>query len=531
LNENFRKHRVPPPQEEGREAYRALKTAPLVFAAIYLRDGDAKGAIDAIDAAQARELVRPELMHALEGAADKADATHWLAVVNALHPARDDEHEASSDDSDDEEIMGDRDVLRVATLGAALEAYRLDPSVPEAAGTIAASLEVMGMAEASPAVLFDAVKAHPEAKIVSGALAITMHAMAGELAADDVEAARRVYRAALPLIAIADDAKLAGKLSPSSSRVQAMMGEIELREGRLPEAHALLEAALKKEKSGAVLLALARIDRYEQRVAAALEDLREALAQKDTVSEPALRGEVLLLTSDITREQGDGAAARTPLIEALHELEKARTGAEGDNRARIERTLARVLDRFGADKRAEKVLEHALDAAPRNKSEAAATIGDLVARSFVHGDLKAARDGLQRGLAADLDNDDLVYYALWVRLLERQLRVTTDGVADRIFASALEGPRWPGRLAAFGAGLIKSNELIAAARTPSQKTEALFYAAMDKRAAGDVKGSNDQLRQVMSAGGVDQMEVAIARDLLSGVPRVPGPLPAEIAQP
>src|SRR5258705_7653454 len=104
--------------------------------------------------------------------------------------------------------------------------------------------------------------------------------------------------------------------------------------------------------------------------------------------------------------------------------------ADGDDRARVERVLARVLDRFGAVQPAQRALERAFEAAPRDKRQAAATVGLLVGRAFVRGDLKGARDGLARGIAADLEAEDLVYYALWVRLLERQLHQQTDGVAD-----------------------------------------------------------------------------------------------------
>src|SRR5262249_52713714 len=180
-----------------------------------------------------------------------------------------------------------------------------------------------------------------------------------------------------------------------------------------------------------------------------LHHRRDALAAEDTLKDPALRGELLLMTSDIAREQGDTNGARTPLSEALRELAKARATPDGEDRARVERLLSRVLDRFGQPVPAQRALERALEAAPRDKRQAAATIGQLVGRAFVKGDLKAARDGLQRGLAADLDNDDLVYYALWVRLLERQLKVPSDGAAERVLASAVDSGRWTGKIAQF----------------------------------------------------------------------------------
>jgi hypothetical protein len=73
---------------------------------------------------------------------------------------------------------------------------------------------------------------------------------------------------------------------------------------------------------------------------------------------------------------------------------------------------------------------------------------------------------------------------------------------------------------------MKAQELLAAAQTPTQKTEALFYSAMDRRAAGDTKGADELLKQVLTSPGLDLMEVALARELLSGArAHIGGPVP------
>jgi tetratricopeptide (TPR) repeat protein len=340
---------------------------------------------------------------------------------------------------------------------------------------------------------------------------------------------RRTFRAAAPILAAADAQK---KTQPSPARVYGMMGEIEVREGHLDDARKLLTASVDREKSGTVLLSIARLDWHDGQVKNAEARLKDALGADDVIKDPALRGEVLLLQSDMMREAGDAQGARKPLSDALRDLAKARSAAEGDDRARIERLIARALDRFGdasARQSAMKALERALEAAPRDKRQSAATIGQLVGRAFVKGDLASARDGLSRGLGAELPREDIVYYALWVRVLERQMKnvpVNGEGVADRVLAEAAADPRWIGRVAAFGAGKMKAQELLAAAQTPTQKTEALFYVAMDRRIAGDAKGAEDYLKQVMASPGLDLMEVALARELLSGArAQIGGPVP------
>lgn len=428
LRDWFRKNRVQPPREEGAEAWRALETGPVVLAALYLRDGDASGGLAAINRAQARELLaaeRPAFASALEAAAQEPSVNRCIDLLHQLRPMAGREATRESEDFAD-----NRDVFGAAAFGTAAECYRLDPTVPEVALTLGVGLEELGMAEATPAVLADAVRAHPETRVASEALALSLDAITSEAEAGDADAARRAYRATQPLLAIAGDASLTGKVRPSPARVRAAMGEIELREGRIDDARALFTQSVSEEKTGSVLLALARIEWRDGHAQAALDHLRDAVSAPDAAKDVALRGEILLTISNLTHDQGDAAAARTPLTQALKDLVGSRNVHDADARARVERTLARVLDRFGADAPAQRALERAYAAAPGDKHQAAQTIELVIGRAFVRGDLAAARDGLQHAIAADLDSDDLVYFALWVRLLERQLRVPTDGSPD-----------------------------------------------------------------------------------------------------
>jgi len=530
LRDQFRKTRVQPPRDEGAEAWRALETGPVVMAALFLRDADAAGALKAIDAAGARDLLeseRPQFAAALEAAAQEGSVDRCIDLLHQLRPLA-----GREPSRDDEDFQDDRDVFGAAAFGVASECYRLDPTVPEVALTLGVALEELGMAEATPVVVVEALRAHPEARVASEALALSLDAMASEADAGDADAARRVFRAAQPLLAVASDKALAGKVHPGAARVRAAMGEIELREGRIEDARVLLKQSADEEKSGAVLLSLARIEWRDSQTQAALDHLRDALSARDAARDPALRGEILLTISDVTRDKGDVAAARTPLTEALKELVQSRNGPTADARARVERVLARVLDRFGAAQPAQRALERAYAAAPGDKHQAAQTIELLIGRAFVRGDLAAARDGLQRALGADLDDGDLVYFALWVRLLERQLHVPSDGSPDHVFAAVGDDGRWTGTLARFGEGKIKGDELIARAKSPIQKYEALFYAAMDHRASGDTKGYDDLLRQVVAGTGLELSEVTLARDLLDpSKTQLGGPLPPDVSIP
>jgi tetratricopeptide (TPR) repeat protein len=530
LRDTFRKNRVQPPREDGAEAWRALETGPVVLASLYLRDADVAGAVAALDRAQARELLeseRPQLAAALIADAQDPTVDRCIDLLHQLRPLTG--HDSGREEDD---FAEDRDLFGAAAFGVAGECYRLDATVPEVALTLGVALEELGMAEAAPAVLVEAVRAHPEARVLSEALALSLDAMAGEEEAGDADAARRAFKAMQPILALASERARSGKVHPSAARVRASMGEIELREGRIDSARALLKQSADEEKSGGVLLTLARIEWRDGQSQSALDHLRDALSAQDVARDPALRGEILLLVSDVTHDNGDAVAARTPLADALKQLVQSRNVQGADARARVERVLARVLDRFGAVQPAQRALERAYAAAPGDKHQATQTIELLVGRAFVRGDLAVARGGLQRALSADLDDDDLVYFALWVRLLERQLRVPTDGTPDRVFVSVPDDARWVATLARFGEGKLKGDDLVGRASTPIQKYEALFYAALDHRAAGDTKGGDDLLRQVVAGTGVELSEVTLARDILDpSKSQLGGPLPADVAIP
>ncbi|MGO9838028.1 MAG: tetratricopeptide repeat protein [Polyangiaceae bacterium] len=530
LRDKFRKTRTQPPRDEGAEAWRALETGPLVLASLYLRDANAAGAASALDRAQARELLeseRPQFAVALGALAKEPSVDRCIDLLAQLRPLTG--HEQPRDEED---FVDDRDLFGAAAFAVATECYRLDPTVPQVALTLGIALEELGMAEAAPGVLGEAVQAHPEARVASEALALSLDAIASEEDAGEPDAARRAFVAAQPILAVASHKDLVGKVHPSAARLRAAMGEIELREGRINEARALLRQSADEEKSGAVLLSVARIERRDGHAKEALEHLRDALTAHDAARDPALRGEILLTISDVTRDKGDFAAARTPLAEALKDLVQSRNVQEADGRARAERVLARVLDRFGATQPAQRALERAYAAAPGDKRQATQTVELLIGRAFVRGDIASARDGLQRALGADLDGADLVYFALWVRLLERQLRLATDGEPDRVFATLPDDGQWVAALARFGEGKLKADELIGRAKTPMQKYEALFYSAMDRRATGDTKGGDDLLRQVVAGTGLELSEVSLARDILDpSRAQAGGPLPPDVSIP
>ena len=142
-------------------------------------------------------------------------------------------------------------------------------------------------------------------------------------------------------------------------------------------------------------------------------------------------------------------------------------------------------------------------------------------------DLPAARAALKRGLDGDVSDEDLVYGGLWVSLLERELKATSDGIVGRALRSG-QKRAWTGKLAAWAAGTLSDAGLSTAASSASQRVEAAFYTAMALKVAGDPT-AQERLRAVAGAPVIDLLEVQIARDLVA--PRMRAPLPGGVQIP
>jgi tetratricopeptide (TPR) repeat protein len=509
----YRTRRTVPSREEGQEVLFALERAPVLLTAIYMRDGDAKGALAELGKIgnAADDVVKPDLVRALEQLDEKPSARRWLKLGQAFG--------GRADGEDGAEAF----ILRFGILACVSEAYRLEPDLPETSGYLASAMLEFGFPEVAPMILVDAAKQSNDPRFLSATVAVILRAITEEIDSDDGPAARRAYRASLPILAQMDKIKVGAKLNPGPAQIYAVMGEVELRDGNVKEARAFLEKATAIVPLPQVSLLLARIDWHDKDAPKAIARIRDALNQPEIAQDPVLKGEMLAFLGEVTRDQGDVQAARTSLVDALKALGLARKADDAPTRARAERATARILDRFGAAQPAQRALERALDAS-RDKKQAAATVGQQTARALVQNDLKGAREALVRGIALELDDTDLVYYAMWVRFLERQSKATGESVTDRVLSQVKDDSRWIGKIAAFGLGSIKADDLVKLAATPAQKTEASFYVAMDRKVKGDA-AALDALKQVGDAGSLELMEVTIARDLVLPGKRIPGPVP------
>lgn len=517
-NVEFRQTGRRPDRDEAIEASRALESGGVTMAALLLRHGSAARALEHIDKSGARRVIRPQLYERIRAAAANDGGGDWLGLAAIL--ARHD-----SEEDEDAELGVDATLLAAGLWGTALEAYRRNPSQPDAAVLVASSLVRFGMPEAAPLVLADAAGAKPSAALLSTSLQLLAEAMQRDADADDFGSARRTFLAAQPLVVLAEQADVKRRVDPSASRVRYMMATIEVRSGDLERARAQLEAAVTGEPTVAGHTLLATVQRQLGRSDEALASVDRALSAPDAKQSLLDLADAHVLAFEVHRERGANDQAKGSLDGALAAVLAARDQRGPlTTKMRAERLLARVLDGYGDAKGAARAIERALSLAASDRPTLGATMLEAVGRALVRHDLSAARAALKRGLEGDAPDEDLVYGGLWLRLLERELQVTTDGTADRAMRVGTSRTSWTAKLAAWASGRMSDAELGTAAQSASQKVEALFYTAMGRKIAGD-PAATERLRDVVKSPVMDLLEVQLAREILA--PRLRAAVPGD----
>jgi tetratricopeptide (TPR) repeat protein len=523
-NFELQQTRQRPERDEAIEAARALESGPATLAALYLRHGDAKRALDAIDRTGARRLVRPALYERIRLAAANDGAHDWQVLASVFA------QKARSDEEDDDapETAIDPAVIGAGLWGTSLESYRRAPANIETGMLLARSLVSLGLSEATPLVVDDGLGATPSLTAVSASMGLVMAAVGDAAEADDLDAARRTFKASSSILAAAERPDVRGHVEPTPARARFLMASIEMRDGALSAARPLLEAAVASEPTVTGYTLLAMLERQAGSGAAALAVLGKALGAPDAGASLLDVADAHALAFEIQRDAGASAQAKAELDAALQAVLAARQ-QRGDaaSRARAERLLGRVLDDYGDRKGAARALARALQAAADDRPALGAAMLDAVGRALVRKDLPAARAAVRRGIDGDAPEEDLVYAGLWLLLLERDQHQPGDGMAERALRST-NRVAWTSKLAAWANGKLSDAELGRAAQSAAQRVEFDFYTAMSKKVAGD-PGADDRLRAVAKSPVIDLLEVQIARELYA--PRVRTELPGGISIP
>lgn len=520
FHNEFRQTGERPVREDAIEAARALESGGITMAALFLRHGDARGAVERISGSSAKRLIPPQFMMRLGSAATDDGASDWQAVAGAFAQLE--------SEPQDMETGTDPALVSAALWGSTLEAFRRAPSHFGAAMLVARSLIRFGMSEAAPLALAEGLGAEPDARALATAMDLVVSALNEDASIDDIEAVRRTFRAAAPVLAHGDKPKVASLIEPSAAQVRFMMASIEVRAGNLAAARPLLAAALTAEPSVSGYTMFAMVERQAGDPKKAIEHVGKALGAPDARFAVLDVAEALILSFEVHRDAGAKDKAKETLDRALDAVLAARKAGTGPaDKARAERLLGRVLDGYGDVKGAGRALDRALVAAAAERPILGATVLDAVGRAFVRRDLPAARAALKRGIEADVPEEDLVYGGLWVLLLERELRAPTDGTAERALRGGDRGS-WVAKLSLWANGKLSDAELASSAQNAAQRVEAAFYAAMAKKVAGD-PGAEESLRQVAKSPVIDLLEVHLAREMLA--PQLSAELPGGVKLP
>jgi hypothetical protein len=182
-----------------------------------------------------------------------------------------------------------------------------------------------------------------------------------------------------------------------------------------------------------------------------------------------------------------------------------------------------VLEQYGDAPAARRATERAYQASRSDLRQLTATLLDAARRALTRSDLTTARDAVQRAIDANLEPEDLIYLTLWLQLLERKLKVQADGTTAAGYAAVDDAAGWIAKLKAWGRGKLDNDQLLKAARTRVEQTEAKFYAAMSTHVIGDDTQALPRLREVASSEAIELVEVSIARDLTATKLQLPLP--------
>lgn len=508
-------------QDETMEAFRAIRTAPLTFVALYLRHGDAEGALASLEDDNVARVTAPRLLERLESAAADNDPEAWAELFRLFESAASGESEG---------VGIDPELARAAAWGAAIELYRAEPQSFRAAVPICSLLLSHGMGEVAPLILEQALGGEEHPREASWATRYVLEAIHQAEELGDLPAARRTFRHSSTLLRLSQRAVYDGRVTPSASRLHYFMGAIEAGAGQLERAHYHLSLAVDQEPTADALRMLSSIDRQRKAFDPALESLDRVLEITHRSGDASAEAESHLLRFEVLREMNDPLRAEESLESALMLGLSARTTAQSKaGLARAERVLARALEHYDEPEAARRASTRAYEASRNDMRQLTQTVLDSSRRALTLGDLRTARDSVRRAVAADLAVGDTVYAALWLQLLERRLEVASDGTVEEALALADDASGWVAKLAAWGRGRLSGQQLADGADSRIQKVEALFYQAMSAPSGTQARR---RLEEVARSEAIQLVEVTIARDLLAAWEKQPKPkLPAHVELP
>lgn len=237
--------------------------------------------------------------------------------------------------------------------------------------------------------------------------------------------------------------------------------------------------------------------------------------------------------AEIERFADDPGASVEHLREALRQLNTliAYPGLAAPQRVDYLTRRAQVFFALGELELAMKDFRAAHNIAPGRAS----TYSPVLIFAVTHGHLGQAREILSAALGSEGTDDELaVYYALWVIDLCARQGAPVPEDAQAHLAALVEDPEsdpWSQQLARHGLGQLDGDALIAAAGQTRQRSEAFFYAGLQRWRGGETEASLELMRKVLEAQMIGDFEYEMAQSYLRWQELPKAPRAADMAIP
>lgn len=494
-----------PTPEEAAEIIRALESGGLVVVALSLRWGSVEDAIVRVGQSSARLVLEPDFFAELNDAFRRDDAQSFRDLYDGFVDQAG--GRAGSDVGLEQELY---DAARLALLA---HAYRRDPHDLPTAHELARLLSLLGMSEATPVLMEDALSPTSKPAEVARALRLVGETVERDAKLGDLPGAARTVGAAGPLLAKAKTllgAAQVGGLADLRFQLAATL----VKGGFVTQAEALLTTALEESPRAAGYLQRAQLARQRGALRDALADAAKARA---AASDPLDSADARLVEFELFRELGQASEASAALGEGLKLAEGvvAEKSAPAPRRTRALRATGRARAAYGDRAGARKSFVKALEAAAGDRAQLGGALLDAMSAELVLGDVDAMRALMAQAVAAGAPQEDLVYAAVWLSLAAKQRGVPADEGAVELLEGASGLGTWIGQLAAWSLGKLDDAALTARATSAPARVEASFYVALARRAGG--RQVDSELRDVAKSSIINLLEVRMARELLAPV--------------
>lgn len=501
-------------RELAYEAYRAARTAAPTLIAVGLMRGDPSFALTRLDDTSLSRAIPGGMRLRLEAVRDSDSREALLDLYRFYDSAR--KEEGAEGNFDPKLGLG-------AAFGAARSLYarkteRLDDAMP-----LAMVLGDLGMPEVAAPLLSRATRLDTPPEALAWSVGLLLRSMMELGRTGQGAAARALYEDSARVREVLEEPKHR-PLAPAGERLTTLLANIQIQEGHLDVALALLGTLRGKNPSAPALLRLADLEAHLEKPALARETLlraHEAAEAAGDVGTEALAFEHLFV---LCRDQKDLPAAERYLGLALARALSAR-GIDPRPTARpgIERLLGRILEHYGERAASRRAFERALEAAQGSPDELALTLTDIARSALTIRDGSLSRFAASRALDEGIDQDQRVYIGLWHKLTLRELSEIPDSLAPSLLFGASPSSPWAGEIRRYALGRATIADLRVRASSDAERAETDFYAAF---------GTNldrTLLAKVATSPSLDLVEVRIAKDLLA--PKTKLSLPTGVTLP